>query len=314
MDGFQHLRNPGSLLSSLVTPAPWQHLYRKTVGRRHLACGPAQWSILSATTESFDPITFNPQEMTRLTAPSGGTWADPFLWSVGDARYVFVEEWFAGASCAHLSAVRLDSDGLPIGLPNPIISSATHYSYPFIFEHEGQLWMLPENSASGRLQLYRCLDFPYRWVPDRVLMEGTMYADPTLLEFNGVWWMFITLKTGFYGLNSNLFLFHAADPISDRWKPHPLNPIVSGFHHSRPAGRVFVSKGRLYRPAQDCFKRYGNGLRINEITRLDHEHYQETCVRKIHPWKDDIVGVHHLEISGNLVMMDIHTLLDRAPA
>lgn len=295
-------------LQFLGTPVPWQHLYRQTFGKKHLTSPPSYRSILTSIIEDFDPLTFSPSEMTMVSAPDESTWADPFLWSSGGKTYLFEEELPVGKGQAHISVVELDSRGLPIGLPAPVIKDKFHYSYPFVFEYDGDLWMLPENSTSKRLQLHRCVEFPHKWVPDKILMEGVCYADPTLFEHEGRWWLFMTFGSGFYGVNTNLFLFSAESPLSNNWTPHPLNPIVSGFQHSRPAGRLFNSNGRLFRPSQDCFIRYGNGLRINEIVRLDPEHYEEKCVREIKPWSDEILGVHHLEISGDLILMDIHTL------
>lgn len=306
--GKYQKRSLSALLQFLGTLVPWQHLYRQTFGKKHLTYPASHRSILSAVVEDFDPLTFSPSEMTMVSASDESTWADPFVWTSGGKTCLFEEEMPAGEASGHISVVELDPKGLPKGSPVPILKNNFHHSYPFIFQHDGQLWMLPESSSTNRLQLYRCVEFPYEWVPDKILMEGIRYADPTLFEHEGRWWLFITLGVGFYGVNTNLFLFSSDSPLSSDWRPHPMNPVVSGFHHSRPAGRLFRSKGRLFRPSQDCFIRYGNGLRINEVVHLDLEHYEERCVRTIKPWSSEILGLHHLEISDNLIMMDIHTL------
>jgi len=298
-------RNLNRFFRFLATPVPWQYLYRR-IFHNHPSIYPREsWAITTATTENFDPFTFRPEEMTQIPSSPGVTRADPFLWSRDGTHYLFMEDWPAGDPCAHISAMELDDHGKQRGSPVPIISSKTHFSYPYVFEYDGQLWMLPEYSSSNRLQLFRCVEFPHHWVADRILMEGTSYADPTVFEHDGVWWMFISLKTGFCGLTSNLFLFHADNPISSEWIPHPMNPVVSGFHQSRPAGRPFVANGRLFRPAQNCLKRYGHFVVFNEITRLDVHRYAERSVRKIMPWAEHILAVHHFDICGNRAAMDI---------
>ncbi|MES2474549.1 MAG: hypothetical protein V4640_02130 [Verrucomicrobiota bacterium] len=301
-------------LRILATAVPWQHLYRQTLGKKHLTHPAANRSILSGKFPQFDPLTFSPSKMTIVSSPDQATWADPFIWAEEGKVCLFKEELPAGETCGYLSVVELDSSGLPKELPIPILKNNSHHSYPFIFKYADDLWMIPENSMANQLRLYRCIDFPHKWVPDKILMEGVRYADPTLFEHQGRWWLFMTLAVGFYGVNTNLFLFSSDSPLSDEWVPHPMNPIVSGFHQSRPAGRLFYSKGRLYRPSQDCFKRYGHALRINEITRLDAEHYEEKFIRKIEPWEDDILGVHHIEINGDLIMMDIHRISESTTA
>lgn len=299
-------RNPSAFLRFLRSPVPWQHLYRRTLGRRHRSPASARWAILTGIHPSFDPLAFDPRNLTFIVSPDGTTRADPFLWSHDGERHLFFEEWPADAPCGHLSVMKLDANGKPAGDAQPIIRGDTHFSYPFVFEHAGELWMLPENSASGRLQLFRCTEFPHRWVPDRILMEGIRYADPTLFEHDGRWWLFLTLGAGFFGVNTNLLLFSADSPLSEEWTPHPMNPIVSGFHRSRPAGRLFRIGGRIFRPSQDCLKKYGHGLIIHEVTRLDSRHYEEHPVRHILPWNESIVGVHHLDVMGDMLAMDIH--------
>jgi hypothetical protein len=298
-------RNPAALIRMMATAVPWQYLYHRTSGGGNLKKGPAHWAILSSSVESFDPVTFAPQEMNILQDAVGSTWADPFCRSHGDNNYLFIEEWPPDTPNAHLSMMELDSSGLPTGPTQPIIRSANHYSYPCIFEYDNTLWMLPENSTSNRLQLYRCNEFPFHWVADKVLMQGVQYADPTVFQHDGHWWMFITLRTGYFGLNTNLFLFHTDNPIEGEWRPHPMNPVVSGLHHARPAGRPFYANGRFFRPSQNSLKCYGHGLRINEIVTLNTHQYRESFVREILPWADNILGVHHMDVCGKMVMMDV---------
>ena len=258
----------------------------------------------------MDILSFFPKDTDGLLPLGHPTWADPFIWKKGEKTFLFFENWPTDCSCGRIATVELDSTGKFSGQPIDILSGGTHFSYPFVFEYDDQIWMLPENSSSGVLQLYRCIDFPYEWVPDRILMKGTRYADPTLFEHDGRWWLFLTLGTGLYGVNTNLFLFSADTPLSDSWTAHPQNPIVSGFHRSRPAGRIHSSNGRILRPSQDCFKRYGNGLRINEIIDLNLNTYKERSIRSLYPWQESIIGVHHVEIHDDLLMIDTHSLVN----
>ena len=307
-----HRKTLAGFLRFLASSVPWQHLYRQTFGKKHTLPLPAKWSLLARGSDSFDPLTFSPKEMTQVLESDHTTWADPFLWTREGRIYLYYEDWPAESPCGQLYVVELDRNGGRLNSPQRILCSNTHLSYPYVFEYDGQLWMLPENSASGFLQLYRCVGFPDQWVPDRILMEGVRYGDPTLFEHEGRWWLFMTLGIGFYGVNTNLFLFSAESPVSDHWTPHPMNPVVSGFHQSRPAGRIFKSNGSLFRPSQDCFKKYGAALRINEITRLTADHYEERWVRTISPWEDEIHGTHHLEISDDLILLDVQKLVNRS--
>lgn len=298
-------RDLRALFSLLLTPVPWQYVYKRTIGKVPQSVHSTRWSILRSRLDTFDPLTFQPETMIPVRSDDLSTRADPFHCTYQDKSCLFLEEWPGNTPSGHLSVMELDADGTPVEPPVRVIGNRTHFSYPFTFEYGGTLWMIPENSSSGVLQIYRCQEFPLQWVPDKVLMEGVRYADPTLFEHDGRWWLFMTLATGFHGVNTALYLFSADNPLSDEWTSHPMNPIVTGFHHSRPAGRIFILNGKHYRPSQNCLKRYGHGLRINEILHLDGERYEERCVRKFFPWKQEVHGIHHLEINGTMVFMDI---------
>ena len=63
--------------------------------------------------------------------------------------------------------------------------------------------------------------------------------------------------------------------------------------------------GKLCRPAQDCSKRYGYAIVIEEITTLDTDEYAETEVARIDPdWLDGLVGTHTFNCDGDLEVID----------
>ena len=129
--------------------------------------------------------------------------------------------------------------------------------------------MLPEAGHGRTIDVYQCEEFPERWRKRATLMRNIRYVDATLFEHQAKWWLFATIKRGFFALNRDLFAFWADTPLTDKWHPHPANPVVRGLRSARPAGRVFELGGRLFRPSQNCLVRYGHSLRINEIVRLD---------------------------------------------
>jgi hypothetical protein len=44
---------------------------------------------------------------------------------------------------------------------------------------------------------------------------------------------------------------------------------------ARPAGAMTVRDGKLWRPVQDCSFGYGTGIGLAEVTRLDHEGFEQ---------------------------------------
>jgi hypothetical protein len=107
------------------------------------------------------------------------------------------------------------------------------------------------------------------------LLSGYAFADPTLFRHRDRWWMFVSTNE-----NDVLNLYHSTH-LDHGWQPHPLNPVLwQNPHHARPAGRVIVAGGRLYRFAQDCAPDYGVSVYAFEITELTTLNYVERIVSK----------------------------------
>jgi hypothetical protein len=90
------------------------------------------------------------------------------------------------------------------------------------------------------------------------------------------------------------------------WKPHPLNPVLIDAGTARPAGAMVTQAGRLRRVAQDCRIRYGGGLALADVDRLDPENYAQT-VRAVLPAPpgSGADGAHTLNIAGDYEFIDL---------
>lgn len=204
-------------------------------------------------------------------------YADPFPIAHQGERFVFVEEYIHAIEKGIVSAQRLGPDG-PIGRPEPVLEEPHHLSYPFVFEREGAVWMVPESGAAETIDLYRAEAFPGGWVKQATLVSGVVASDATLLEHGGLWWMFATVCEAPYGggsFSDALHLWSAPD-FRGPWTPHPGNPVLVDIATARPAGRIVSRGGSLIRPVQDCSKGYGSALALARIDRLDTEGYAQT--------------------------------------
>ena len=56
--------------------------------------------------------------------------------------------------------------------PRTVLERPYHLSYPFVFEHEGELLMLTGDDGSGQGGLYRCVRFPDEWELDTTLVDN----------------------------------------------------------------------------------------------------------------------------------------------
>lgn len=231
-------------------------------------------------------------------------WADPHVIFRGGKYYVFFEEYLFAKERGHISVIALDRQGRH-GTPSKVLDRGYHLSYPFVFEHEGELFMVPESAENRTVELYRCTDFPGKWAFVRNLLDNVYAVDATLVRHAGKWWLFANMIEH-EGASpwDELFLFHS-DGLEGKWTPHPMNPIVSDVRKARPAGPIFSEGGCLYRPAQDCSVRYGFGVRIHHIMKLSEEDYAEVEVESIEPtWDRKIIGTHTLSHAQGLTVGD----------
>jgi CelD/BcsL family acetyltransferase involved in cellulose biosynthesis len=197
--------------------------------------------------------------------------ADPFLVRDGQRWLLFFEVMNAARESGEIALASSDDEGLSWRYDGIIVKERYHLSYPYVFRAGEEWLMTPEALETGGVVLYRADDFPRRWSLDCMLLPG-QWADPTVFEHDGLWWMF-ACSTPFR--HDRLELFWSED-VRGPWRPHPHNPIVSGDPlRARPAGRPRLIDGQLVRFAQDCRPDYGAAVRAFNITTLTPDDYAE---------------------------------------
>lgn len=239
---------------------------------------------------------------TRIVPPPDRDWADPFALERNGRYYVFFEERIRGAGKGHIAMLELGADG-HWSKPVRVLSRDYHLSHPFVLEHDGQLYLVPESARNRTVEAYRCVDFPLQWRLERVLLDGVRLVDATFHRGADRWWLFANGAAGESRIfDDELYLFHAAG-LLDEWQPHPRNPVRSDARCSRPAGALYWRNGALYRPAQICAPRYGAGIALNRVLRLTPESYAERPVERIVPG-GELLGLHTVNRAGALTVVD----------
>lgn len=207
-------------------------------------------------------------------------YADPFPFEHDGRRHLFVEDFDHRRGKAVISVVEVGPDG-PLGTPECVLEHEVHLSYPFVLAHDGEVWMIPETSQAGTVELYRAVDYPRRWVLDRVLLAGVEAGDATPFRHDGRWWLSATVRQG--GSASDALHLWSAPDLRGPWIPHRANPVLVDVAGARPAGRVLEEAGRLVRPAQDCRGGYGRAVNLFEVLRLDDEGFEQRLVARVAP-------------------------------
>ncbi|MGH9632918.1 MAG: glucosamine inositolphosphorylceramide transferase family protein [Bryobacteraceae bacterium] len=242
-----------------------------------------------------------------LAAPRDRFYADPFLITYNGANYLFFEDYQYLRGRGIISCMELDDSGRPLWTAE-VLRRPYHLSYPFVFQWAQELWMIPETSANGTVELYRCVRFPDQWIFERTLLNSVCCSDSTLLEYNGQWWLFTSIDGPRRYTYDNLSLFYSASPAGD-WAAHPLNPIVTDASRARPAGRIFEDGSGLIRPGQDCSNGYGSAICFHRIERLDEHTYREHVLNRISPdWCNGCAGTHTYNCNDDFEVLDGYKL------
>ena len=243
---------------------------------------------------------------TRIRNLPGRYFADPFLASRDGRTVCFVEDFSFAQKRARISAVEI-LDDRNYKFLGPAIEEPFHMSFPYVFEYNRDLYMIPETSAANSIRLYKCAAFPMKWEFQKELLTNIRTADSMLFEHEGHWWLLTNpASPGGTDFSSQLFAFHAAHPLADSWTPHAQNPLVFDSRSARNGGLLRLADGTLARARQGyAFNLYGARLTLAQIHELTPSAFREEQIRSLAPdFSPGLQGGHHLFSNGRYTVYD----------
>ena len=265
-----------------------------------------RWNIgvVSAPAARFVDADFQPEIRWLPPLPGGRYAADPFAASVGGRCHLLFEEFCSRSNRGQISALEFTEEASLVHSA-PAISAGVHLSYPFLLEHEGRLYCIPESQEAGEVAVYGLEESPHVWRRMATLLPDVAAVDSTVFFHAGRWWLFCTQADAVGDANVDLYIYHALD-LFGPWQAHAGNPVKSDVGGARPAGTPFVRDRRLYRPAQDCSRTYGGRLVLHEVTALTPVDFAEQPVRFLEPHRRGPYphGLHTLSGAGPLTFID----------
>lgn len=207
--------------------------------------------------------------------------ADPFLFVNGGILYLFYEDMgfsYGGGRIMMMFTTDLKKWSKPVEITH---EPDCHFSYPWVFEDGGEIYMMPETGREHQIRLYKVqnrdlTDFKlHKVILERPEAERDGirfdFADSCIYKKDGVYYLFTSImKDDTYSLE-----IYIADSLEGDYKPHPMSPIHSGNKYGRCGGSLIEANGRLYRPAQDCENEYGGQIHLLEIDELTPTSYKE---------------------------------------
>ena len=237
------------------------------------------WSI--GLYEGPDPVTLSPMEGVQnpiltaddITDAPARFVADPFMVQHEGLYHLFFEFLNTKRETGEIGHAE-SRDLKTWTYTGTVLSEKFHLSYPYVFSHEGEMYMIPECAKSQSIRLYRATRFPLGWEPVTTILKGSKrkvpLLDPSVVLHNGTWYLFSYMR------KANSLHIHLANSLNGPWTEHPKSPVVTGSdHYARPGGRVVNDGTVLYRYAQDGVPRYSSKAWAFRITELTPETYRE---------------------------------------
>lgn len=225
--------------------------------------------------------------------------ADPFVITTQKDTYVFFESYSYRKGKGCIKVARLSEGFRKHRLA---LEEEHHLSYPFVFEHEGEVYCLPESNEAGKLNLYRFNEKKQKLEHDCVLVEPIRAVDPTLIFKDGQWNLFLTKKD----FASVKLYRYVSNDLRGHYQPWYGNPVKVDCADARMAGSFFDYEGSLVRPAQECVRYYGTAVVLNRVKTFDDLRYEEEQFDRIEPFTTSHFkqGLHTVNGNEKLVVFD----------
>ena len=274
---------------------------RKAVKRLDtFARGEKAWAVAWRFDTSLSLLDKEEANFTVMPDDGRRYYADPFPFHRNGQNFLFVEEFPYATQRGFISLIEFDAQGNALP-PRPILEEPHHLSYPFVFDYNGEIWMIPESGAAKNICLYRADPFPYKWKREAVLIDGIRGYDSTLMRYDGRFWLFVC-ESGYHSSSWDILSLFHAEKLLGPWRPHAQNPVLIDAALSRPAGAIFKREGFHMRPVQDCSQYYGGALILSRLETLSHDSFSQTPVGRIDcgPY-----GCHTYNYAAGLEVIDV---------
>jgi hypothetical protein len=275
-----------------------QHLKVKLFGTRYNC-----WTLWIGKGDFMEATLFR---LKPVSLPKTECWADPFIFKHQDEVYIFFESYNYQANKGKICCGKLKNGEL-VDIQD-VLKLPYHLSYPFIFEEDGAIYLMPETLENNRLELYKCICFPDQWELYATAFEGEQVADAHFYtDEQQQRWLFINKQADLNApIDSELFIYKVNSLKLDQLEPHQQNPVLINSKIARNGGAIFNYNHACYRPSQANIEGiYGRALNINKIEKLTLEEYRESTVITVFPnFQPGLGAMHHLHQSDGLFVID----------
>lgn len=225
----------------------------------------------------------------------GKYYADPFVFKKGDDVYIFAEymnRYYGKGTIAVSKFVNGKFTKF-----KEVLKEDCHLSFPNVFEHNGEIFMIPETSKKGQVRLYKARSFPNDWELQAILLDdGKPYVDTVFLNES----------------KNEILCYYESDGkqinqcYSLDFSNLKLLPINKKCDVTmRPAGNAFECDGNVYRMVQNGKNYYGQSMFVvdtKEPEKIIGE-FSDKCI--LAKPKIKISGTHTFNRTDGFEVIDI---------
>jgi len=259
-----------------------------------------RWEVgfLDNTLEGI--VNGEPLKVHWVNLPSRDRWfADPFILDYNEKEIILLcEEYSDELKKGRIAKLVINRKTYELESWKIIHELPTHLSFPRIIRDGDEIYIHPENSASGNHTLYKYDKKNDCLVEGKIICDEPL-TDAIMLEHEGKQLMFSTYEPDPNGKILSLYEKRGEKYIK-------IDEEVFDNNCARMAGDFFKVGDKLYRPAQDCNNGYGKAVIIQEANYGDDGKWSFKDVRRIvsnHPILD--WGLHTFNHYNGMAVIDV---------
>lgn len=250
--------------------------------------------------------------------------ADPFLFEKDGKVYVFYEAFDLIQRKGKIGYSIIDEKKKSISV-HIVLDEPYHLSFPNIFEHQGNIYMMPETCGNNTIKLFKAESFPNKWVEDRIIVPNIYACDSVIAqddsnnrylianemyrgqEAPGGNYISCWVKNILYKLND------ALEVVGDG------TLIAEGDCGIRNAGSFFKKDDKVFRIGQNCpNKLYGRGVVLFEVKSFNPYVEERLWIKDCDVFNShiqrlqnyEIIGVHTYNLSRKYEVIDFSQIRD----
>ena len=226
-----------------------------------------------------------------LRYPIKGLWrpkpvlyqADSFLFAQNNTLYLFYElqHW----DNPGVIVMRKTNDLNSWSEPLVVLQQPYHLSFPFVFEDNSQVFMIPESQESDAVHLFRADNndlTSFSKVRTLLFQERTRdihynFNDSHIYKKDNFYYLFTSYQKNWMYYQE---LYMTDDLLKGEFVRHPKSPICVNNEYGRNGGSLINVNGKLFRVTQDCHTDYGDNVSLMEIDVLSPDNYREHVFRR----------------------------------